>query len=65
MNYLKLHNLCHVFSHRVVTDDFALLEFRQSVQRYFSDESFSPSELLVTTWDSVGYYDAQTDKVVE
>ena len=33
-----------------------------SVQKYFN-EVFNPTQVFIATWNNVGYYEAQTDKV--
>ena len=33
-----------------------------SVQKYFNG-GFNPVQVFIATWNNVGYYEAQTDKV--
>ena len=61
---------CHLNSplpftvYRLMTNDTnQSLTIQQSVQSYFNDPDFIPTEWLVVTWSNVGYYDAQNDKV--
>ena len=53
----------HVW-YRVTSELSSVLSVREYVQQYFeSDTDFIPNEILIATWDHVGYYDKKTDKV--
>ena len=51
-------------SRRVTDEPAELRQFDSRIARYFSGgASFQSSELLVATWDGVGYYNSRADKV--
>lgn len=60
--YSSLQFLLYFSLFSVMDDVNDRLVFQQSVLRYFG-ESFTPAQLLVVTWNNVGYYNTQTDKV--
>ena len=45
------------------TDAAVLARSAIEVETNFDDETFRPTELFVVTWDGVGYFDKQKDKV--
>ena len=46
------------------TDQTLLAKARTYIQRGFvAEQDFQPTHLFVATWDEVGYYDRNTDKV--
>ncbi|XP_019854776.1 PREDICTED: protein mesh-like isoform X3 [Amphimedon queenslandica] len=52
----------HVW-YRATSDISTVLSVREEVIQYFSnDQDFVPNEILIATWDNVGYYNKKTDK---
>lgn len=53
----------HVW-YRATSDISTVLSVREEVIQYFTnDQDFVPNEILIATWDNVGYYNKKTDKV--
>ena len=51
--------------YRESTDAELLARARTMIQSAFtSQDNFIPSYIFVATWDHVGYYNSQTDKVI-
>ena len=50
-------------TYRVTTNAELLWRANGDIGRTFLDRTFLSSYLLITTWDHVGYYDAQSKKV--
>ena len=50
-------------TYRVTTNPELLRRANRDIARTFLDKTFSSSYLLIATWDHVGYYDAQFEKV--
>ena len=45
------------------TDDAILARSAIEVETHFNENLFRPTELFIATWDGVGYFDRQKDKV--
>ena len=51
-------------TYRVTTDADLLRRANDHVRRGFPDKTFSSNYLFIATWDHVGFWDAQTRKVI-
>lgn len=52
-----------VIYYRQTNDHFLLERVEQDVRYRFQHASFKPTLLYVVTWDKMGYYNRQDDKV--